>query len=169
MAYIKFKDKEEFLEAVVLPTDNHVVRITADMEPDTSGFRLYLRDNADYPLDNGEYETYTMLYRQGEGWFELSNDGSVYTEVALVQPKELTEEQKAELAKQQQIADISSQISNLKAQISNTDYQIIKTYEYSLVGLEPEYDITALHQERQHLRDQINELEQQLGEIVTTE
>lgn len=80
MAYIKFKDSKEFIPAVVLPTGNHVVKITADIKPNTSGFRLYLRDNDKYPLDNGEYETYTTLYREGEGWFELSNDGSVYTE-----------------------------------------------------------------------------------------
>lgn len=86
MAYVKFKNSEKFLPAVVLPTDNHVVRITAGIEPNTSGFRLYLRDNDLYPLDNGEYESYTTLYREGEEWFELSNDGSVYTEIVPVQP-----------------------------------------------------------------------------------
>lgn len=80
MAYIKFKDSKEYIPAVVLPTGNNVVKITADIEPNTSGFRLYLRDNDKYPLDNGEYESYITLYREGEGWFELSNDGSVYTE-----------------------------------------------------------------------------------------
>lgn len=80
MAYIKFKDSKEFIPAVVLPTDNNIVKITAEIEPNTSGFRLYLRDNDKYPLDHGEYEAYSTLYREGEGWFELSNDGSVYTE-----------------------------------------------------------------------------------------
>ena len=61
------------------------------------------------------------------------------------------------------------QISNLKTQITETDYQIIKTYEYSLVGLESEYDIGTLHVERQNLRDQINELEEHLSELLTTE
>lgn len=78
MAYVKFKDSEEFLPAVVIPTGNNTVKITTDTDPDLSGFRLYLRDNDEYPLDNGEYEAYTTLYRQGDGWYELSNDGSEY-------------------------------------------------------------------------------------------
>ena len=169
MAYVKFKDSEDFIPAVVLPTGNNTVKITTDTEPNISGFRLYLRDNEDYPLDNGEYESYTTLYRQGEGWYELSNDGSVYTEVAPVQPEELTEEQKAELERQQKISNIQSKISNLKAQIADTDYQVIKSYEYSLVGLDSEYDIESMHQSRQSLRDQINELEAQLTGLITTE
>ncbi len=169
MAYIKFKDSEDFLTAVVLPTGNNTVKITTNTEPNLSGFRLYLRDNEDYPLDNGEYEAYTTLYRQGAGWYELSNDGSVYQEVAPVQPEEPTEEELAEMARQQEIADICSQISNLKAKISDTDYKVIKAYEYSLVGILTEYDMEALHQERQILRDKINELETQLSELIKTE
>lgn len=171
MAYIKFKDSKDFLPAAVLPTGNNTVKITTDIEPNLSGFRLYLRDNEDYPLDNGEYESYTTLYRQGYGWYELSNDGSVYQEVAPVQqePRELTEEEKAELERQKEIADICSQISNLKAQISDTDYKVIKAYEYSLVGMLTDYDMEALHQSRQSLRDQINELETQLAELLKTE
>jgi len=169
MAYVKFKNTEKFIPAVVLPTGNHVVKITADIEPNTNGFRLYLRDNDKYPLDNGEYESYITVYREGEGWFELSDDGSVYEEPAEVIPEELTEEQKVEQEKQQQIADIQSNISNLKKQITDTDYQVIKTYEYSLVGLEPEYDVEALHQTRQNLRNEINKLEKQLAELNATE
>lgn len=169
MAYIKFKDSKDFLPAVVLPTGNNTVKITTNTEPNLSGFRLYLRDNEDYPLDNGEYEAYTTLYRQGAGWYELSNDGSVYEEVAPMQPEEPTEEELAEMARQQEIADICSQISNLKAQISDTDYKVIKAYEYSLVGILTEYDMEELHQERQILRDQINELEAQLSELLKTE
>ncbi len=159
MAYIKFKDSE-FIKASALPMHPNVVRIITGAEPVLTGFRLYLDKNCKYPLDNREYESYTTLYRQGVGWYELSNDGSVYEEVAPVQPEELTEEQK-------QIADIRSRISNLKAQITETDYQVIKTYEYSLVGKESEYDIESLHEERQMLRDRINELEIQLAELTT--
>lgn len=169
MAYIKFKNSKEIVQAMVLPVLSNVVRITTDDAPVLTGFHLYLDENGIYPLDNGEYESYTTLYRKGEGWYELSNDGSIYQEVAPVQPEELTEEQKAELEKQQQISSIRSQISNLKAQISDTDYQVIKTYEYSLVGIETDYDINALHQQRQSLRDQINELETQLAELTAVE
>lgn len=171
MAYIKYKNSDTLLPVVVRVTDNHVIRITTDAEPNLSGFRLYLRDNTDYPLDNGEYEGYTTLYRRGDGWYELSDDGSVYTEVAPVQPaeptdEELTDEERAALEQQNQIAAISAQINAIKEQIRATDYQIIKAYEYSLVGKETEYDIAALHTERQAQRDQINELEEQLAELL---
>lgn len=169
MAYIKFKNSKKIVQAMVLPVLSNVVRITTDDVPVLTGFHLYLDENGIYPLDNGEYESYTTLYRQGEGWYELSNDGSIYQEVAPVQPEELTEEQKEELEKQQQISGIRSQISNLKAQISDTDYQVIKTYEYSLVGIETDYDINTLHQQRQSLRDQINALETQIAELTAVE
>ena len=57
---------------------------------------------------------------------------------------------------------INAQINAIKEQIRSTDYQIIKSYEYSLVGKETEYDIVALHTERQAQRDQINALQEQL-------
>lgn len=162
MAYIKYNDSEALIPAIVRATDNHVICITTDEDPNLSGFRLYLRDNTDYPLDNGEYEGYTTLYRQGDGWYELSDDGSVYTEVAPVQPPELTDDERAALERQKQITAINAQINAIKEQIRATDYQIIKSYEYSLVGKETEYDIAALHAERQALRDQINALQDQL-------
>lgn len=166
MAYIKFKNSEGMEPVLALPVLPHVIRITTDAEPVLAGFRLYLDEEGNYPLDNGEYEAYNTLYRQGDGWYELSNDGSMYTEVAPVQLEELTEEQKAELERQQQAADLRSRIAALKAQISATDYQVIKTYEYSLVGEESNYDVKMLHRERQSLRDEINALEEKLAELT---
>ena len=61
-------------------------------------------------------------------------------------------EPSAEEIKQQQIAE-------LKAQLDDTDWKIVKCSEYQLVGQELPYDIAALHVQRQTLRDQINELE----------
>lgn len=169
MAYIKYNNSEEMIKASVLPIQHNVIRIATDTEPVLTGFHLYLDKDGKHPMDNGEYESYITLYRQGDGWYELSNDGSVYVEVAPVQPEELTEEEKAALEKQQEIANIQGQIYVLKNLIKDTDYQIIKTYEYSLVGKDPEYDIESLHEERQQLRDQINELEIRLAELVTIE
>lgn len=166
MAYIKFKNAPGIVQVTVLPACPNVVRITTEQEPTLDGFRLYLDEGGIYPLDNGEYANYTTLYRQGDGWYELSNDGSVYEEPVPTEPGELTEEEQAELKKQQQLSNIQSQITSLKTQIEATDYQIVKTYEYSLVGLEPEYDMEKLHQERQAIRDQINILEGQLQEIA---
>lgn len=171
MAYIKFKDSKDFIPAVVLPTGNNTVKITTDLGPNLSGFRLYLRDNDEYPLDNGEYESYTTLYRKGDGWYELSNDGSVYQEVAPVQPdepRELTEEEKAELERQQKIASIQSEIETLKVELEKWDYAASKEIEYFKVGLDAGYDWNAIHAERQPKRDRIDELESQLLELLET-
>lgn len=54
---------------------------------------------------------------------------------------------------------VEEQIAALKEQLSSTDYKIIKCSEASLVGEELPYDITALHAERQAIREQINALE----------
>lgn len=54
---------------------------------------------------------------------------------------------------------VEEQIAALKEQLSATDYKIIKCSEASLVGEELPYDITALHAERQAIREQINALE----------
>lgn len=168
MGYIKFKSKKTVQKVIVSEESPHVIRITGDdLKVNTDGFRLYMDPDCKYPLDNGEYEAYTTLYREGEGWYELSNDGSVYTEpeVAPVQP-ELTEEEKAELARQQQISQVTAQIDDLKNRIAASDYKIIKTYEYTLLGEQTEYDIEAVHAERQALRDQINVLETQLADLT---
>lgn len=167
MGYIKFKNKKTVTKVVISKESPHVIRITGDnLTVNTDGFRLYLDAECKYPLDNGEYAAYTTLFREGDGWYELSNDGSVYTEpVAPVQP-ELTEEEKAELARQQQISQVTAQIDDLKARIAASDYKIIKTYEYTLLGEQTEYDIEAVHAERQALRDQINVLETQLADLT---
>lgn len=173
MGYILYKDKiEEPAQQVIVSVESpHVVRIAAmgDAEApeiNTSGFKLYLDSDCKYPLDQGEYEAYTTLYRKGDNWHELSDDGSVYTEpVAPVQP-ELTEEEKAELDRQTQIQQVTAQIADLKARIAASDYKVIKTYEYTLLGEQTEYDMEAVHAERQALRDQINTLETQLADLT---
>ena len=77
-----------------------------------------------------------------------------------------TEEELAELARQQQISQVTAQIDGLKAQIAASDYKVIKTYEYTLLGEQTEYDMEAVHAERQALRDQINSLETQLADLT---
>lgn len=46
-----------------------------------------------------------------------------------------------------------------------SDYKIIKATEYEALGLDCEYDLNALHQERQSIRDQINLLEEKIVEL----
>ena len=169
MGYIKFKKKKTVTKVIVSEESPHVIRITGDnLTVNTKGFRLYLDADCKYPLDNGEYAAYTTLYREGDGWYELSDDGSVYIEpVAPVQP-EPTEEELAEQARQQQISQVTAQIDGLKALIAASDYKVIKTYEYTLLGKQTEYDMEAVHAERQALRDQINTLETQLADLTAT-
>ena len=165
MGYIKFKNKETISKVIVSEESPHVIRITGDgLTVNTDGFRLYLDEGCKYPLDNGEYEAYTTLFREGDGWY----DGSVYTEpIAPVQP-EPTEEELTELARQRQISQLTAQIDDLKARIAASDYKVIKTYEYTLLGEQTEYDMEAVHAERQALRDQINTLETQLADLTAT-
>nr|DAZ27087.1 MAG TPA: protein of unknown function (DUF5320) [Caudoviricetes sp.] len=170
MGYIKYKNKKTIQHVIVAEKSPHVIRITGDdgdkLEVNTDGFRLYLDPDCKYPLDNGEYEAYTTLYREGEGWYELSDDGSVYAEpeVAPVQPP--TEEELEEMSRQSQIRQVTAQINDLKKRIAASDYKVIKTYEYTLLGEQTEYDMETVHAERQALRDQINELEAQLTELT---
>lgn len=167
MGYIKFKKKKTVTKAIVSEESPHVIRITGDnITINTDGFRLYLDADCKYPLDNGEYAAYTTLFRKGDGWYELSDDGSVYIEpVAPVQP-EPTEEELAELARQRQISQVNAQIADLKNRIAASDYKVIKTYEYTLMGEQTEYDMETVHAERQALRDQINTLETQLADLT---
>lgn len=127
MGYIKFKKKKTVTKVIVSEESPHVIRITGDnITINTDGFRLYLDADCKYPLDNGEYEAYTTLFREGNGWYELSDDGSVYIEpVVPVQP-EPTEEELAEQERQQQISQLTAQIDDLKSRIATSDYKVIK-------------------------------------------
>ena len=74
----------------------------------------------------------------------------------------LDEDKISEYNKEKTNKDIKLQIRKMKDELSSSDYKIIKAYEFSLVGKECEYDIKALHEQRQLLRDKINELEAEL-------
>ena len=58
---------------------------------------------------------------------------------------------------------IETQIGELKQRHSESDYKVTKCYECSLVGETLPYDIQALHDERQAIRDEINRLESLLA------
>lgn len=66
---------------------------------------------------------------------------------------------------------VRNEIKKLKNKLSSTesdigDYKITKCYEASLAGELLPYDIIALREERQRVRDRINELENRLEEEV---
>ena len=56
----------------------------------------------------------------------------------------------------------SAEIEHLKSELQESDYKVIKCAEAMAVGADMPYNMTALHNERQALRDKINKLEDQL-------
>lgn len=58
--------------------------------------------------------------------------------------------------------EINNKIKELKEELSSSDYKINKNLEAQMAGVEYPYDPKKLHEERQALRDKINELEELL-------
>ena len=56
----------------------------------------------------------------------------------------------------------SEEIERLKSELKESDYKVIKCAEAICLNAELPYDMTALHKERQALRDKINELESEV-------
>lgn len=56
----------------------------------------------------------------------------------------------------------SVEIERLKSELQESDYKVVKCAEALTIGAEMPYDVTALHKERQALRDKINELESEV-------
>ena len=54
------------------------------------------------------------------------------------------------------------EIERLKSELQESDYKVIKCAEAMAIGAEMPYNMTALHKERQALRDKINELESEV-------
>ena len=54
-------------------------------------------------------------------------------------------------------------IESLKSELQEIDYKVIKCAEALTIGAEMPYDVESLHNERQALRDKINELEKALN------
>ena len=54
------------------------------------------------------------------------------------------------------------EIERLKSELQESDYKVIKCAEAICLNVELPYNMTALHKERQALRDKINELESEV-------
>ena len=54
------------------------------------------------------------------------------------------------------------EIERLKSELQESDYKVIKCAEAMAVGADMPYDVASLHNERQALRDKINELESEV-------
>ena len=57
-------------------------------------------------------------------------------------------------------------IESLKSELQESDYKVIKCAEAMCINAELPYNMTELHNERQALRDKINELESEVGYVT---
>ena len=94
---IKYLNESESKNASVKKVSNHVVEIKG-CEQNISGFHLVKENGSVF----GKYEDYTTLYREIQGGFLLSNDGSVY-----VEPEPEPYEPTLEELKEQKISEVS--------------------------------------------------------------
>ena len=65
----------------------------------------------------------------------------------------------------EQQANILSEIERLKSELQESDYKVIKCAEAMAVGADMPHDVASLHKERQALRDKINKLEKEVGDV----
>lgn len=74
--------------------------------------------------------------------------------------------EEAQIVDNEQVVDdnglLLSEIERLKSELQASDYKVIKCAEAICLNAEMPYNMTALHKERQALRDKINKLEEQL-------
>ena len=74
--------------------------------------------------------------------------------------------EEAQIAVNEQVVDdnglLLSEIERIKSELQESDYKVIKCAEAMAVGAEMPYNVTELHNERQSLRDKINELESEV-------
>ncbi len=169
MLYLRFFNKKTPVPADVTIIKDGVVKVSLldSGKVNLSGFKLYTDLQMQHLV--GDYTAYKAKYRDADGNCMYLSTGEVYTAPPEPEPipePELTPEEIAEAERRENITGIQVQIAGLKAQIENTDYRIIKAFEYSLVGLETDYDIASLHEERQAARDEINRLEAELKTLM---
>ena len=74
--------------------------------------------------------------------------------------------EESQISVNEQVVDdnglLLSEIERLKSELQESDYKVIKCAEAMAVGAEMPYNMTALHKERQALRDKINKLESEV-------
>ena len=66
--------------------------------------------------------------------------------------------------KEMRIRILESQLTSVNSPIG--DWKIAKCLEYKMVGLELPYDINVLNKQRQTVRDEINQLQEEIAEII---
>ena len=74
--------------------------------------------------------------------------------------------EESQIVDNEQVVDdnglLLSEIERLKSELQASDYKVIKCAEALTIGADMPYDVASLHNERQALRDKINELESEV-------
>ena len=68
---------------------------------------------------------------------------------------------KAEL--EQEIRNLESRLLSVASPVG--DWKVAKCMEYQIAGLDMPYDINELHEQRQAIRDRINEIQEELAAV----
>ena len=78
--------------------------------------------------------------------------------------------EESQIVDNEQVVDnnglLLSEIERLKSELQDSDYKVIKCAEAICLNAELPYNMTELHNERQALRDKINELESEVGDVT---
>lgn len=175
MAYIRFLNSKKLIPCKVIPGGKHVVSLSFSKKTkvNTSGFDLFLDPDGKINIGGNTYHEFRTVYRNDDmtaefHGYQLSDDGSVYF-AAGKDPEtsaEPTEEMLTEQERQQRISAINREIDDKKKRLSETDYIIVKQCEYALAGKDCKgYDLERVHCQRQTLRDEINDLRQELKSL----
>ena len=78
--------------------------------------------------------------------------------------------EESQIVDNEQVVDdnglLLSEIERMKSELQESDYKVIKCAEALTIGAEMPYDVASLHNERQALRDKINELESEVDDVT---
>lgn len=143
MQNVLFLNKETPSKAEVKRLGEHLIQIIGDVEKNTSGFHLINDVGSVY----GKYEDFTTLYKEIEGGFVLSNDGSVYVEPEPVPEPEpyvptLEEVQEAKVAQMNtaQQAAIQAGVDIELTDGATEHFSLTDHDQTSLIGLQGRVD-----------------------------
>ena len=100
-----------------------------------------------------------MRYKKGNEYYD--GKSIVYNGKRYISPSESILLEAGYVKEEPQVVEPTNEqmADDLRGQFVNTDWKIIKTMEYRLLGLPDPYNVQDLHNERQAIRDEINELE----------
>lgn len=143
--HVLFLDNTDTVEASVKKLGEHLIQISG-VEVNLSGFHLLNDAGSVF----GKYDGFKTLYKENDGSYILSNDGSVYVEPVEPEPipepeptlDEVKEAKVAEMNKAQQDA-IQNGVDVTLSDGSTEHFSLTERDQTSLVGLQAQVAIGA--------------------------